>query len=256
MAKRIIVDAGHGGFDNGASFNGRLEKNDNLRLALQVGKDLADMGYEVYYTRDDDTYQSPSAKAAIANEAGADFFVSIHRNSSAEPNQYNGIQTLVFDDSGIKSQMATNVNQELAKLGFQNLGISVRPNLTVLRRTKMPAILVEAGFINSDKDNALFDSKFNEVAQAIATGIDQTLTQNTTTYPSANYRVQIGLFRNYGNAQYQLNKAQEDGFSGYIVPSGPYYAVQVGDYSELDQAAAAARQLRSMGYETLVVSTD
>lgn len=256
MATRIVVDAGHGGFDKGASFNGRLEKDDNLRLALQVGKDLADMGYEVYYTRDDDTYQSPSAKASIANEAGADFFVSIHRNSSAEPNQYKGVQTLVFDDSGIKADMAANVDSELAKLGFQDLGISIRPNLTVLRRTQMPAILVEAGFINSDIDNQLFDSKFNEIAQAIATGINDTLTQNTQTYEAPAYRVQIGLFRNYGNAQYQLGKAQEDGFTGIIVPSGPFYAVQVGGYDELDQAASAARQLRSLGYETLVVSTN
>lgn len=254
MAKRIIVDAGHGGYDNGASFNGRLEKEDNLRLALQVGKDLADMGYEVYYTRDSDVYQSPSTKAAIANESGADFFVSLHRNSSATPNQYHGVQTLVYDDSGIKAEMARNVNEELVDLGFNDLGISVRPNLTVLRRTNMPAILVEAGFINSDIDNQLFDKRFNEIAMGIAEGINKTIMENTKSYESPGYRVQIGLFRNYENAAMQLNKAENDGFSGYIVPSGPYYAVQVGSYDELDEAAAAARQLRNLGYETLVVS--
>lgn len=254
MAKRIIVDAGHGGYDNGASFEGRLEKDDNLRLALQVGKDLADMGYDVLYTRDDDIYQSPSTKAAIANDAGADFFVSIHRNSSATPNQYNGVQTLVFEDSGVKGQMARNVNEELSDVGFQNLGVSVRPNLTVLRHTKMPAILVEAGFINSEKDNAIFDNQFPEVAKAIAEGIDETLTEDTSYYPPPAYRVQIGLYRNFANASFQLAKAERDGFTGYIVPSGPYYAVQIGNFEELDEAAQEARKLRSMGYETLVVS--
>ena len=47
MAKRIVVDAGHGGYDNGASYQGRLEKEDNLRLALQVGEDLKKLGYDV-----------------------------------------------------------------------------------------------------------------------------------------------------------------------------------------------------------------
>ena len=254
MAKRIIVDAGHGGYDNGASFNGRLEKDDNLRLALQVGKDLADMGYDVLFTRDDDTYQAPSAKAEIANDADADFFVSLHRNSSTYPNQYNGIQTLVYDDSGIKAQMARNVNNQLIKLGFQDLGVSVRPNLTVLRKTDMPAILVEAGFINSDKDNAIFDNQFNEVAQAIANGINETIAEDTSYDPQPAYRIQTGLYRNYGNASYQLSKLEQDGFQASIVPSGPYYAVQVGNFTELDDAAKEARRLRSLGYETLVIS--
>ena len=54
---------------------------------------------------------------------------------------------------------------------LQNLGIDIRPDLVVLNRTKMPAVLVEAGFIDSDKDNALFDSRFQEMAEAIAAGI-------------------------------------------------------------------------------------
>ena len=71
--------------------------------------------------------------------------------------------------------MAENINRELEKVGYNNINVDIRPNLAVLRRTKMPAVLVEAGFINSDKDNELFDNKFNETARAIADGINETI---------------------------------------------------------------------------------
>ena len=70
-----------------------------------------------------------------------DYFVSIHRNSSERPNQYNGVETLVYNDSGIKAVLARNINEELEKAGFKNLGVTERPNLVVLKRTKMPAVL-------------------------------------------------------------------------------------------------------------------
>ena len=107
MAVKIIIDAGHGGYDSGAVYNGRLEKDDNLRLALAVGEILKNDGYDVVYTRTEDVYDSPTQKARIGNESGADFFVSIHRNSSPTPNSLNGVQTLVYDLNGIKAEMAT-----------------------------------------------------------------------------------------------------------------------------------------------------
>ena len=172
MAYKIILDAGHGGYDGGASYNGRLEKNDTLKLTLAVGEILSGMGYDVDYTRTTDVYDSPVQKARIGNESNANLFVSIHRNSSPEPNTYKGVQTLVFEDVGLKADLARSVNDELEKVGYRNINVVERPNLAVLRRTKMPAILVEVGFINNDEDNNRFDSKFDETAMAIATGID------------------------------------------------------------------------------------
>ena len=95
MAASIVIDAGHGGYDSGASYQGRREKDDVLRLALAVGQKLAQDGYQVYYTRTEDVYDSPYEKAQIANAAGADYFVSLHRNSSPNPNTYSGVETLV-----------------------------------------------------------------------------------------------------------------------------------------------------------------
>ncbi len=171
MAYTITIDGGHGGFDNGASYNDRREKDDNLAMALAVGNILEDYGFRVYYTRTNDIYETPYKKATEGNENGSDLFVSIHRNSAPTNNIYNGVETLVYSNAGFPAFVAQNINAQLERLGYRNLGISERPNLIVLNSTNMPAVLVEVGFINSDYDNQLFDSLFYETAYAIADGI-------------------------------------------------------------------------------------
>lgn len=138
MAYSIMLDAGHGGQDPGAVYKGRQEKDDNLKLALAVGKILEDNGINVSYTRTTDVYQTPFEKAQLANQAGVDYFISFHRNSSSKDNQYNGVEVLVYDKSGIKYQMAENIVGALGELGFREIGVKERPGLVVLRRTKMP----------------------------------------------------------------------------------------------------------------------
>lgn len=172
---RIALDAGHGGSDPGAVYKGRQEKDDTLDLTLAVGDILKKNGIDVYYTRTTDEYETPFKKATDANNSGADLFVSIHRNSSENPNQYSGVETLVYSDTGLKAEVARNINNQLEDAGFKNLGVDERKNLVVLKRTKMPAVLVEVGFINNDKDNYLFDEEFDSIAQAIADGISESI---------------------------------------------------------------------------------
>ena len=105
-----------------------------------------------------------------ANNAGVDFFVSIHRNSFPTDNEVSGVETLVYDLSGLKYQVAQDIAQQLEAVGFVNLGVKARPGLVVLRRTAMPAVLVEAGFLNSDVDNQLFDDHFQDIAQPLPGG--------------------------------------------------------------------------------------
>lgn len=167
----VILDAGHGGADFGATYMGRMEKDDTLRLTLAIGDILRNAGVNVLYTRTEDIYESPAQKAAEGNSSGADYFVSIHRNSSPYNNQYTGVESLVYSRYGAAARMAENINRQLELVGFVNQGVNERTNLAVLRRTNMPAVLVEVGFINTDRDNILFDSRFQETAQAIADGI-------------------------------------------------------------------------------------
>lgn len=171
----VVLDAGHGGANPGATYQGRQEKDDALALTLAVGEILENSGVDVYFTRTTDVYESPYQKAMEANAAGADYFVSIHRNSSPYPNQYTGVESLVYSRYGAAARMAANINYQLEQIGFVNQGVNERQNLVVLNSTQMPAVLVEVGFINTDADNALFDARFDDIARAIATGILQSL---------------------------------------------------------------------------------
>lgn len=259
MATKIVIDAGHGGsVDPGAVYKGREEKNDNLKLAMAVGKILSENGVDVVYTRTDDTYQTPFEKAQIANEEGADFFLSFHRNSSPMPNQYSGVESLVYDVSGTKSELAKNINGALGELGFTDLGVSARPGLVVLRRTRMPAVLIETGFMNNDSDNALFDEKFDEIAEAIAYAIlgtlDETKTEEAEPSSSVLYRVQTGQFRQKANADNQLYELQDMGYPAFILEEDGFYKVQVGAFRQLENAIKMERRLRLDGYSTWITT--
>lgn len=171
----IVLDAGHGGSNPGAVYQGRQEKDDVLALTMEIGRILEANGVDVYYTRTSDVYETPLKKAQEANVVGADYFVSIHRNSSPYPNQYTGIESLVYSPYGEAARLAANINEQLEDVGYENQGVNQRQNLVVLRRTQMPAVLVEVGFINTDKDNQMLDATFGETASAIAEGILETI---------------------------------------------------------------------------------
>ena len=271
MPYTIVIDAGHGGSDPGAVYEGRREKDDNLSLAIAVGELLSRQGVSVIYTRTTDVYQTPFEKAQMANQADADFFISFHRNSSDEPNQYTGVETLVYDNSGIKQTMAENINGALSELGFRNLGVKARPGLVVLRRTKMPALLIETGFLNNEQDNTLYDEKQEEIARAIADAVLGTLDLETVTAsasphptppeqenpsdtPEIFYRVQTGLFRIRQNADRMLYDLLDQGYPAFLLAEDGFFKVQVGAYRQLGNAILMERRLRRDGYSTLITT--
>lgn len=253
MPYSIMLDAGHGGRDPGAVYNGRQEKDDTLALTLAVGEILQERGVDVLYTRTTDIYESPYQKAMETNAAGVDFFVSIHRNSYPTDNAVSGVESLVYDKSGIKLEMAENINSQLESVGFINLGVKARPGLVVLRRTQMPAVLVEVGFINSDTDNEIFDDNFNDIALAIAEGILETLDQSSGP-DTAGYTVQVGSYRNPANARRLEAELKELDFPAEIAEGDRFFRVMVGAFSTLEEAVDMERRLKQAGYPTLVVS--
>ena len=231
MATTIMLDAGHGGYDNGATYMERREKDDNLALTMALGEILKNAGYNVLYTRESDVYQTPLRKAQIANESGADFFISLHRNAASYPNQYNGVQTLIFNPGGVKQEMAENINDELEELGFRNIEVSIRPDLAVLRRTRMPALLVEAGFIDSDKDNAIFSNQLQQVAQAIADGIEETI--------GATQTVTDSVVPNHSRPENEQNQRN--------------YGVLIMGFTSKEEAQQLIRDMEMSGHETMIV---
>lgn len=276
----VVLDAGHGGSDPGAVYNGRQEKDDVLRLVRAVGAILENNGVNVKYTRTDDIYDTPFQKAMKANATGADLLVSIHRNSSANPNTYTGAQTLVYSDDGIRARLARNINNELTALGFRDAGIVERPNLVVLKRSSMPAALVEAGFINSDVDNRLFDERFNEIAQGIADGILTTLyggqgdagdSMTVETNATANndfvgrefeereqteYENMMGGGRNMvGNEENMMDNSMMSD-SEAMPANGKLYRVQVGAYRNKENADRILNSLLMEGFPAFMIYDD
>ena len=263
MATKIVIDAGHNGLaDPGAVYNGRRESDDNLRLAMAVGEILSRSGYEVDYTRTGNINQSVVQKAQLANDADADLFISIHRNMSEVPGRYNGVQSLVYDLSGLKLTMAEAINKNLEGVGFRNINVEARPNLAVLRRTKMPAILVEVGFIDSAKDNELFDSRFEEIAQAIADGIMDTLTAAENEDSDDNRPVTLPSFPDMdsgsGTPGISTRPDRPESGPGPVRPGSPndrpLYRVQVGAFYNLQNAIDLEQELKRMGYNTWIVT--
>ncbi|MEE1315412.1 MAG: N-acetylmuramoyl-L-alanine amidase [Faecalimonas sp.] len=256
MPYSIMLDAGHGGRDPGAVYNGRQEKDDTLQLVLAIGEILQNNGVDVEYTRTTDVYESPYQKAMEANEAGVDFFVSIHRNSFPQDNVVSGVESLVYNKEGIKYEMAQDINEQLETVGFVNLGVKERPNLVVLRRTRMPAVLVEVGFINSETDNRLFDDNFDDIARAIADGILDTLDigSDDVEQDDTRYTVQTGAYRNRRYADELRMELQEMGFPARIEEGDGYFRVRVGSYESLSDAISMEQRLKRAGYPTIIVT--
>lgn len=174
----VVLDAGHGGYDNGAVNGTRKEKDDNLRMTLAVGSILKNCGVNVVYTRSTDVFIPLLERSQISNNAGADLFASIHRNSSTLPSA-NGVENWVYVTPSQKAVAAADlVLSRIVSAGVQsNRGLKYG-NFSVVRHTKAPAMLLELGFISNAEDNRLFDTRFDAYATAIASGILSSLGVN------------------------------------------------------------------------------
>lgn len=180
--KLIIIDAGHGGVDDGASGrNGTKEKDINLAIALKLSYCLKDAGYSILLTRPDDTFISLDDRSIFANSAKADIFISIHCNASRKHDAggtevYTEPVSLspVYQQQEDSKRLAALVQDELVKtLGLEDRGIKEQ-DLSVCRETNAPAILIETAFIdNISEDRLLNDPVFQDkTAAAIKQGID------------------------------------------------------------------------------------
>ncbi|RXZ77230.1 hypothetical protein EBB07_33705 [Paenibacillaceae bacterium] len=177
--KSVVIDAGHGGKDPGAIGSGLQEKDLALKLALRIGKLLADWGAQVSYTRQTDVFLELSDRAAIANKAGANFFLSTHINAGATDK--GGFETFRYTSASANSKTyQETIHRHVAALykakGRPDRGVKTA-NLAVLRQTKMPAVLMEYGFISHAEDVALLKDAtwLEQLAQATAEGVAEAL---------------------------------------------------------------------------------
>lgn len=212
--KTIVLDAGHGGHDPGANYDGFREKDLALAIVKELAKDLEE-DYNVILTRDKDVYIPLTTRANIGNEANADLFISIHLNA-AKNRSANGIETFYYtkNPSAYAKSIAefennfdkTNadiieasqfivedifyhftqttsanianevLNELLANIPLRRRGV-YGANFAVLRGSKSPAILIELGFISNAEDRAQYSTKSGQekAAAAIAKAVRKVL---------------------------------------------------------------------------------
>ena len=197
--KTIAIDPGHNyGGDRGAesTIDGRTyeEVELNMEVSLKLKTELEERGYDVVMTREEgdeekiEESQSLKNRVIIANNAKADFFVSIHHNSASGIQTAKGVETYyssaeqgdefkggaAFNKIDISKKMATIINNNIVKdLNLNNRGI--KDSSLFIRSTNMPSVLVEVGFItNEEEAERCSDSKSQQkVAEAIADAIDE-----------------------------------------------------------------------------------
>ena len=194
VSKKIYIDAGHGGIDPGAVSNGRYEREDNLKLALELQRVLEQQGQQVFMARVDSDpgytdLTSLRQRIEEANSYQTDVFVSLHRDSASasargytvythnasDPVNYNP-NAYANKNSGCTA-LSEAINSELGKVGsLSSRGIVYgsaggTDDLMVNRLSNMPSCLIEMGFITNQNDNYLFDAYLKQHAKAIAKGI-------------------------------------------------------------------------------------
>lgn len=217
---KVHIDAGHGGKDPGATGNGLREKDITLSVSLAVGKILQRHGVQVSYSRTKDVFLSLSDRAKQANNNKSDLFVSIHTNAFTDT-KVQGLETFSYPNSKNGAKLAKNIQDSIlnAKLYNRNRGTKTA-NFAVLRQTKMPAALVELGFITNIQDAAMLKSRQNEFANAVAKGILSYLgvkyVPEATTTKDGYYRVIVGSYQNKKNAEAQQERLKKAGFDSFL----------------------------------------
>ncbi len=162
---KIIIDPGHGGTDSGAIGPTALqEKYVNWQIAVITAGELARHGIVVTFTRAGDERVSLDKRVRIANDAKADYFVSIHANSASNP-RATGTETYAYAPGVEGDRLAHSIQRSLVQaIGLADRGVKY-DTLKVVRETTMPAVLVEVAFINNpDEEKLLRNDAFLEKA--------------------------------------------------------------------------------------------
>ena len=167
----VVIDAGHGGYDRGGIPGQRVsEKDMTLDVARRLRSVLAASGYRVVMTRDSDVFVPLGTRTAIANSYPNAIFVSVHFNS-APRSSAGGIETYFYNRQSLA--LASAIHHYVAGgAPSENRGVR-RRGYFVLRRTNMPSVLVECGFLTSPSEAAYVQnaSYRQKLAEEIAAGV-------------------------------------------------------------------------------------
>ena len=183
--KKVFIDPGHGGSDPGASGNGLIEKDIVLNIAKKLGSKLQSKGISVMYSRTTNVSVGLAERAEMANNWGADLFVSVHSNAFDGSGSAYGTECYthpndVYTTKQLSSDVAASISQ---KLGMYNRGHK-NADFAVLRLSSMPAILVETAFIDNAGDANLLRNRQDDFATAICDAITGSNSGSGSTGPN------------------------------------------------------------------------
>ena len=180
MATKIYIDQGHNpqNPNAGAEGSGYREQDITYVIGMELADILSSSGFETRLSRNSpdevlgtSNQSSLSARVNDANAWGADYFIILHKNASASPTA-TGSEALVYSLGSTAASLGESILNGLTDAtGLRDRGVIARPGLYVLRRTKMPAVLIEMGFITNRRDADLMAGSPELFARGIADGI-------------------------------------------------------------------------------------
>lgn len=219
--KRLVIDLGHGGRDPGAIGPNKTHEAD---VVLAIGKELNELlkgcNLEIKFTRLSNKYLSLTERAKIANNFKADYFLSIHINSTKD-NTVRGVEVWQYSNKNENlNKFSNGLCTDISKIfNVRNRGLKLSKELLVLKNTTMPAALIEVDFISNAQ--AEKDLKTNSNIKAVAIGIKNNLIKLFDLEVSTNdtlYKVCIGAYKDKNNALNQVKLAKDKGFKdAYII---------------------------------------
>lgn len=171
IEKKVVLDAGHGGYDPGASYGGHDEKDVSLSITRKVKSILEAKGVKVFMTRSEDRFISLAERVEISKSIAPNLFVSVHVNALATNPDMNGLQTYYYSSNGY--QVAKVMHKELLdKVAMPNRNIR-KAAFWVCKYTRAPSVLLELGFMTNklERKKLISDSYQDKLAKAVASGI-------------------------------------------------------------------------------------
>ena len=264
MTVKVFADPGHGGHDPGATGHGLKEKD----VVLKISNYFVDIlnnkysGVIAKASRTTDKYISLSKRADMANDFGADLFISFHTN--AFNGSAYGFESFIYNGNvGEKTKKAQDyIHEEVMKVNDLKDRGQKQANYAVLRETVMPAVLTENGFIDNKHDAKKLksDDYLYSIAEAHAKGVAKLFNlkkKSSSKKESGNnskkmYEVIAGTFSYYNNAKTQERRIKKAGFDAYIKKSGKYYQVIAGTFVNYDNAKKQSKRIEDKGFDTYI----
>ena len=265
----LVIDPGHGGRDPGkprGSKNQKHEKDINLAISLKLGNYVSEKipNVKVLYTRSKDEYISLEDRVDFANSNQADYFISIHANSNKQKS-IHGTESHIY---GFEQKVSVKLAQLIQKQFETRAGRKSRGvfdanhrghNLYVTQYTRMPSVLVEAGYLTNPAEEKYLNDDYGQaiIASAIFRAF-RTMVQSTANYSENRkkyYRVQIMATQKPIDTEATVFDELEDKVEEHKSDNSSKYRYKylVGREYDIDRAKALVRKLAKLGFKDAFV---